>query len=96
MLLLQFESPPYAPVIECDPAVNVEVLSVAFPLLRVPVPRVVVPSLNVTVPPHVDGATVPVNFTEEPYVDGFAEDDTVVVELALLTVCVTADDVLPL
>lgn len=66
VLLLQFESPPYDPVIECDPAVKVEVLRVAFPLLRVPVPSAALPSLNVTAPVQVDGATVAVNFTEEP------------------------------
>ena len=59
-------------------------------------PRVVLPSLNVTVPEHVEGATVAVNLTDEPYEEGFAEDERVVVELALFTVCVNAEDVLPL
>jgi hypothetical protein len=53
-------------VIECAPAVSVDVVNVAFPLLRVPVPKVVVPSLNVTVPVAADGETVAVNFTDEP------------------------------
>jgi hypothetical protein len=53
-------------VIECDPAVRVDVLKVAFPLLSVPVPSVVLLSLNVTVPVQLDGVTVVVNFTDEP------------------------------
>lgn len=51
-----------------------------------PVPRIVLPSLNVTVPVAPEGVTVAVNVTEEPKVEGFFEDATVVVELALLTV----------
>jgi len=81
---------------ECEPTANVEVLYDAVPLLIVPVPRVVVPSLNVTVPVAVDGVTVAVNVTEEPYADGFAEDATVVVVFALLTVCVNVEEVLAL
>jgi hypothetical protein len=53
-------------VIECDPAVSVDVLKVALPLLSVPVPNVVVPSLNVTVPVAADGETVAVNVTDAP------------------------------
>jgi hypothetical protein len=66
VLPLQFESPAYEPVIECDPAERDEVLNVAFPLLRPPVPRVEPPSRNVTVPVQVDGVTVAVNLTDEP------------------------------
>lgn len=71
--------PPYEAVIEFEPAAKVDVLSVAFPLLSVPVPRVVLPFLNVTVPVAADGVTVAVKVTEEPYVDGFADDARVVV-----------------
>lgn len=53
-------------MIECDPAASVEALNVAFPLLRVPVPNVVLPSLNVTVPVAAEGVTVAVNVTDEP------------------------------
>jgi hypothetical protein len=53
-------------VIEFDPTANVEVLYVAFPLLRVPVPRVVLPFLNVTVPVAVEIESVAVNVTELP------------------------------
>jgi hypothetical protein len=66
VLLLQFESPAYEPVIECDPAARAEVLNVALPLLSVPLPTVALPSLNVTVPVQVDGLSVAVNLTEEP------------------------------
>jgi hypothetical protein len=67
-------------VTECDPAASVEVLNVVFPLLRVPVPSVALPSLNVTVPVAADGVTVAVNVTEFPYVDGFEEDVSVTEE----------------
>jgi hypothetical protein len=81
-------------VIECAPPVSVEALNVAFPLLIVPVPSVVVPSLNVTVPVAADGTTVAVNVTDEPYVDGFAEEANVTVEFALFTVWVNVEDAL--
>jgi hypothetical protein len=60
------------------------------------VPRVVLPSRNVTVPVAADGVTVAVKVTEEPYVDGFAEEVRVTVEVALSTVCVNVGDVLEL
>lgn len=53
-------------------------LYVALPLLSVPVPKVVAPSLKVTVPVAADGVTVAVNVTDEPYVDGFADEDSTV------------------
>jgi hypothetical protein len=49
--------------------------------------------VNVTVP-VVPDVTVAVNFTDEPYVDGLADDARVVVEDALLTVCDSAEEVL--
>jgi hypothetical protein len=71
-----------------------EVLYVAIPLLTLPLPSVVLPSLNVTVPVAVVDETVAVNVTEELNADGFDDDESVVVVLALLTVWVRADDVL--
>jgi hypothetical protein len=53
-------------VIECEPTVSVDLLRVAFPLVSAPVPKVVVPSLNVTVPVAAEGVTVAVNVTDEP------------------------------
>ena len=81
-------------MIECDPAASVEMLNVAFPLLIVPVSSVVLPSLKVTVPVAAEGETVAVKVTEEPNVDGFADEASVTVVLVLFTVCVSADDVL--
>jgi hypothetical protein len=60
------------------------------------VPRVVLPFLNVTVPVAADGVTVAVKVTEEPYVDGFAEEASVTEVVTGLTVCVSAEDVLEL
>ena len=50
--------------------------------------------MNVTVPVAAEGVTVAVKVTGDPYPDGFAEEATVVVLLALLTVCVNVEDVL--
>ena len=52
--------------------------------------------MNVTVPVAVEGETVAVNVTEDPYVDGFADETSVTVVLALFTVCVSVGDTLPL
>ena len=61
-------------------------LNVALPLLIVPVPRPVLPSLNVTVPVAVEEERVAVNVTGEPTTDGFNDEATVTVEFALFTV----------
>src|SRR5580658_10071447 len=67
-------------MLSVPPADSVEVVNVAEPLLIVPVPIGVVPCLNVTVSPLVDaGRGVPSEVTASPYVDGFSEDDSVVV-----------------
>jgi len=81
---------------ECDPAVSIEVLKVAFPLLIVPVPSAVLPSLNVTVPGAAEGETVAVNVTDEPYVEGLFDEANETVVFAFFTVCVSTEDVLPL
>jgi hypothetical protein len=94
VLVLSFASPPYAAVIEFEPTAKVEMLNVAFPLLTFPVPNVVLPFLNVTVPVAVETERVAVNVTELPLVDGLAEEVSVTVGVALLTVCVNAEDVL--
>ena len=68
---------------------KVDVLKVATPPERVPVPRVAVPSLNVAVPvgvPEVVAFTVAVNFTVCPKVDGFGADVSAVLVEALFTV----------
>jgi hypothetical protein len=75
VLVLKSSSPPYTAVIEWDPTDKVDVENVAWPPLSVPVPSVVAPSLNVTVPvgvplPEPDAATVAVNVTDCPNTDG--------------------------
>jgi hypothetical protein len=67
------------------------VVKVAVPPDSVPVPRVVVPSRNVTVPlgllaPGAVTVTVAVKVTLCPKTDGLTDDATVVVVLALLTI----------
>jgi len=74
----------------------VDVENVAIPPLTVPVPSVVAPSRNVTIPVAVEGVTVAVNVTACPKVDGFTFVPTAVVVFALFTVCVKGDEVLPL
>jgi hypothetical protein len=78
-LVAKVVDPPYTAVIECVPAVENEVVRVAFPELSVPVPSVVVPSRNVTVPVAVEGATVAVSVTLVPVVVDVEEDVRAVV-----------------
>jgi len=89
VLPAKFASPPYTAVIECEPAVSAVVVNVACALpLRAPVPSVVAPSMNVTVPlgvPEPLGVTVAVSITDWPKTDGLTEDTTEVVVEALFT-----------
>ena len=68
------------------------VVNVATPPDNVPVPRVVAPSRNVTVPVGVppDPVTVAVKVTDCPETVGLTLDYTTVVVLTLFTVCVSA------
>jgi len=78
-----------------EPADRLDVLNVAVPELRLPVPITVCPALNVTVPVAVDGAILAVKVTDWPTNEGFKDELTVVVVAVLaVTVCVTADDAL--
>src|SRR5438445_694456 len=84
---------------ECEAAASEVVVKVAWPELRLPVPRVVAPSLKVTVPvgvpaPGATALTVAVNVTGWPNTVGVAEEMTDVDELALLTVWVNGAAVL--
>jgi hypothetical protein len=45
---------------------RVDIVRIAVPLDKVPVPRLVLPSLNVTVPVAADGKTVAVSVTDWP------------------------------
>lgn len=59
---------------ECEPTVNADVLPDALPLLtRTGLPRVVIPSLNCTVPPAI-GVTVAVSATGAPGATGDTAD----------------------
>jgi hypothetical protein len=71
----------------CTPALRVEVVKDAVPLLMAPVPRAVEPSKNVTVP-VVPVETVAVKVTDWLTLDGFSEEISETVGVALLTVCV--------
>jgi hypothetical protein len=75
--------------------VSADVLNLAVPLDKAPVPRVVVPSMNVTVPVAPATVTVAVKVTELPYADGLKDDTTPVVVDAVFTVCERTDDVDP-
>jgi hypothetical protein len=73
-------------VISSVPARSVEVVKVATPLLfSLPVPKVLVPFLKVTVPVGMfadPSATVAVKVTDWPFVDGLSELDRLVVVAA--------------
>jgi nitric oxide synthase oxygenase domain/subunit len=73
-------------VIEWGPPASAAVLNVAMPADRLPVPRTVAPSLNVTVPVAVGALTVAMKITEAPKVDGLRLDVTAVVVAAGFTV----------
>src|ERR1700676_4285798 len=98
VLPVKFASPPYTAVIECDPTASVDVVNAALPLLSVPVPSTVVPSLNVTDPvgvPVVNDFTVAVKVTGFPCLEGFSEEVTVLDVAAFVTVSVSTAEVLP-
>ena len=71
----------------------------ADPFESVAVPRLVVPSLKVTLPvtvpvPGATTVTVAVRVTDWPVTDGFGEAVSVVLVVMVLTTCVTTVDVL--
>ena len=79
VLAVKLLSPVYSAVIELLPWGKRDVLSVATPPLRVPVPRSVVPLKNSTEPvgvpePGLTAATVAVSVTVGATVDGFGSD----------------------
>src|SRR5947208_2135752 len=96
VLPLKVAPPPYDAVIGCAPTASVLVTNVAWPeAFRVPVPRVVGPSLNVTVPvgvpaPLVFAFTVAVKVTGCPDTDGLIEETTPVVVPGSVVVVVGA------
>ena len=66
-------------MIECAPIVSDEVEKVALPADSAPVPRIVAPSLKVTVPVAAEGETVAVNVTDVPRLGVDEDGDKVVV-----------------
>jgi hypothetical protein len=78
-------------VIEWVPTAREEVENVAVPELSVPLPMVVPPSRNVTVPVAVEGDTAAVNVTTCPERDGLRLDANVVLVLALVVWTRTAE-----
>src|SRR6266404_3839182 len=93
--LVNVASPLYTTVIECEPPASEDVVKVAWPPLRALVASAVAPSLNVTVPVGVVlvPVTVAVNVTDWPNTEGFNEEVSDVVVLALLTDCGRAVEV---
>jgi hypothetical protein len=82
------------------PTASAEIANVALPALKLAVPRVEAPSRKVTVPvgvpaPGETALTVAVKVTDWPNTVGFTELVTVVELFDLLTVWVTAAEVLP-
>ncbi len=74
---------------ECEPTASVLVVNVAFPVAsNVPVPSVVEPSTNVTVPPGIppEEVTVAVMVMDWPKVEGEGEIETAVPVVACETV----------
>src|SRR5206468_3645459 len=96
VLPLKFASPPYDALIEWEPTASVLVTNVAWPEpFRVPVPRVLEPSLKVTVPvgvpaPRLLAVTVAVKVTGCPDTDGLVEEATPVVVPGSVVVVVGA------
>jgi hypothetical protein len=91
-------SPEYVAVMERVPAASEEVVNVAMPPARDPVPSVELPSLKVTTSPS-GGApelelTVAVKVTVCPTVVGFEEDVVAVLVAILFTTCFNTGEVL--
>ena len=68
-------------MIEWLPAARLEMVKVAFPLLKTELPSVEVPSRNVTFPVAEEGETVAVKVTAWPDVDGLRLESSAVVVL---------------
>jgi hypothetical protein len=92
VLAASFVSPRYFVTMLCDPIDSDDVVNVAWPADIVPVPSIVLESLNCTVPVAVFGVIVAVNVTEWLIIDGFCDDASVVVVVARVigfTICVS-------
>src|SRR3984893_12684252 len=72
-------SPLYCAVSEWLPTASEEIVKVAVPAASVAVPICVPPSNQLTVPVGETPVTITVNFAGCPKLDGFCDDDSVVV-----------------
>jgi hypothetical protein len=81
----------------CEPELRDDVVKLATPFFKFPVPNAVFPSMNVTFPVDVvvGDVTVAVNFTFCFTLEGFGAEVSAVDEVALFTTCLSADDLLP-
>ena len=79
------------------PGRNFDVVYLAEPDVRVAVAKIVMPLRNWTFPVGVpaDDETVAVKLTDFPNTEGFMNESSVVVVLALVTTCDNVLDVLP-
>lgn len=74
------------------PTAKAEVVNVAWPLLRMPVPMALPPSRKVTVPvgvpaPGATAETVAVKVTDWPKTEGLGDEARAIAVLALFTTC---------
>jgi hypothetical protein len=89
LLVVLLVSPLYAALRVCEPTESVVTASVATPALIVPEPRVVPLSVKVTVPVGLEPVTIALKVVEPPKWVGLTLEVIAVVEITLLTVCVT-------
>ena len=98
VLPAKLRSPEYEAVIECEPRAKFDTEIWVTSLERLPVPRELVPSKNVTVPvarvPLTEGTTVAVRMTGCPNDAGLELTPTATEELAGFIVSVNAPEVL--
>jgi hypothetical protein len=98
VLPAKLASPVYTAVIEWLPVASALVVNVAAAeAFNAPVPSVVAPSLNVTLPvgvPAIVEVIVAVNVTDCPNVDGLTDEMTAVTVAGKFTDCVTVFEVL--
>ena len=71
----------------CGPAGSVEVAKLAMPPLRVPEPRMLLPSWKSIVPVALGGETVAIRVTDCPALEGFELGFTAVAVECLTMVC---------
>jgi hypothetical protein len=86
-------SPPYTAVKACEPFEGADRTRTAAPLLSVPVPTTLLPSLNVTVPVVAAGVTVAERVMAWPPVEGLGETVSVITAGGVIVVRLTVAEV---